>query len=163
MKTRLRSLVVAIVFVAVAIAAFAYFASMGNSYKPVAFEVNNKTYNITAYAYTMKQQERGLMNSTVTNATFMLFYFGKPGIYSFWMKDTYSQLDIIWLNYSPSTGTAKVVYAVNATPCIDYSKNQDNCTVYTPTGYANYVIETKSGFIEQNMVKTGTDIKFLTK
>lgn len=156
-------MIVAIVFVAAVIAAFAYLASMGNSYKPIAFEVNNKTYNITAYAYTTRQQEKGLMNSTATNATFMLFYFGNSGIYPFWMKNTYSQLDIIWLNYSAQEKMARIVYTVNATPCADYSKNQDNCTIYTPDAYANYVIEAKSGFIEQNMLKEGTEVRFLNK
>lgn len=132
-----------------------------NAATPAAFSVNNRTYKITAYAYTQAQQEKGLMNETVTNSTFMLFYFGQPGIYSFWMKDTYSQLDIIWLNYSSSTGMAKAVYIVNATPCTSYNSNQDSCIIYTPTVYADYVLETKAGFVGQNNITIGSSIRFL--
>jgi uncharacterized membrane protein (UPF0127 family) len=101
------------------------------------------------------------MNATVTNSTFMLFYFGQPGIYSFWMKDTYSQLDIIWLNYSGSTGMAKVVYVVDAPPCVNYSSDQSGCRIYTPSSEANYVLEAKAGFAERNNMTVGSSIKFL--
>lgn len=63
-----------------------YLLSGFQTSKPKAFQVNNETYNITAYAYTIQQQEQGLMNSTVTSKTFMLFAFSKLGIYPFWMK-----------------------------------------------------------------------------
>lgn len=129
--------------------------------RPTAFEFNNRTYAITAYASTMAEREKGLMNATVTNSTFMLFYFGQPSIYSFWMKNTYSQLDIIWLNYSGSIGMAKVVYIVHAPPCVNYSSDQSACRIYTPTTNANYVLETKAGFAELNNMTVGSSIKFL--
>ncbi|MGI0100433.1 MAG: DUF192 domain-containing protein [Candidatus Micrarchaeaceae archaeon] len=145
---------IAVIYVA---ASFAGSAQQSMS----AFAVNGNTYRISAYAYTQSQQEKGLMNSTVTNSTFMLFYFGKHGIYPFWMKDTYSQLDIIWLNYSAATHIARVVYMVNATPCIDYDKSQANCAVYIPTAYSNYVLETKSGFVNSENISTGTELRFI--
>lgn len=154
-------IIIAVIVVVILIAAYA----LGNQSvaAPYAFVLKNKTYQITAVASTLEQQEKGLMNTNVTNSTFMLFYFYKSGIYSFWMKDTYTPLDIIWLNYSPQDGMAKVVYFVNATPCVNYDKNQDNCDIYTPIGSANYVIETKAGFIEQNKIDTNTQIRFLLK
>jgi uncharacterized membrane protein (UPF0127 family) len=103
------------------------------------------------------------MHSTVTNDTFMLFYLGEPGIYSFWMKDTYAPLDIIWLNYSSSTGIAKVVYVVDAPPCVNYDTYQSNCIVYMPTNNSNYVIETRGGFTESNNISIGNHIMFIYK
>ena len=128
---------------------------------PTSFELNNRTYAITAYANTSIEREKGLMNATVTNSTFMLFYFGQPGIYSFWMKDTYSQLDMIWLNYSNSTGMARVVYIVNATPCSSYSADQSGCMIYTPTAYANYVLEVKDGFVDRSGISLNESVRFL--
>jgi uncharacterized membrane protein (UPF0127 family) len=130
---------------------------------PSSFSLNNKTYNITSYASTTQQLEKGLMNVTVTNHTFMVFYFSQPGIYPFWMKDTITQLDIIWLNYSAQTKSAKVVYFVNATPCMNYDRAEDNCVVYTPNKTADYVLETRAGFVEQQGIENGTVIHFTFK
>ena len=139
-------LVIAVILVAMVLVIL-YLSNFGDQQAsvPSAFRFGNRTYKITAYAATAKAQEKGLMNATVTNSTFMLFYFGKPHIYPFWMKNTYSPLDIIWLNYSNSTGIARVVYIVNATPCIDYDATQNNCTIYAPKAYANYVLEARAG------------------
>lgn len=125
---------------------------------PRSFTVSNKTYSITSYAITAAEQEKGLMNATVTNTTFMLFVFSKAGIYPFWMKDTYSQLDIIWI-YAKN-GTGAVVYVANATPCVTYDPTQQNCVVYTPTNISNYVIEAKADFAERNNVEAGATIIF---
>lgn len=155
------------VFALVAVATIAlitlYLLENGPVPQPVSFEVNNRTYPITNYADTPAQLDRGLMNATVTNSTFMLFYFHERGIYPFWMKNTYSQLDMIWLNYSSSDANATIVYMANATPCISYDKSQNSCTIYIPTAYANYVLETKSGFVEENNLHVGSKIKFIFK
>ena len=120
--------------------------------------MNGTTYNITSYALNTQQAEVGLMNTTVTNSTFMLFVFPKPGNYTFWMKNTYSQLDIIWIYAKGNTDV--VTNVANASPCISYDPNQTNCIVYSPSGAANYVIETSAGFIERNGIKAGSAILF---
>ncbi len=156
-----RGLVLLLAIAAIALALSYYYLVYGQGdHVPQSFVVNNSTYQITAYEHTSQQLEQGLMNVTVTNRTFALFYFGEPGIYPFWMKDTYSQLDMIWLNYSQSTGMGMVVYIANATPCADYDSNQTNCIIYTPTAYANYVLEAKAGFVQQNQIRVGTSIRF---
>ena len=125
---------------------------------PTTFTVANKTFYITAYAVTTAQQEKGLMNRTVSNNTFMLFVFNSTSQYSFWMKDTYTPLDMIWINSHNSTGT--VVYIVNATPCSSYDPNQTACDIYTPASPANYVIETRSGFAQRYGLTVGEKIYF---
>ncbi len=127
--------------------------------KPVSFTAGNKTFDFSAYAWTTPQAEKGLMNATVTNSTFMLFYLGNPGIYDFWMKDTYSYLDIMWVNAS-ADGVGSIVYIVNATPCVYYSPNQTSCIIYMPQSEANYVIESASGFAANNKIMQGEKIKF---
>ncbi len=127
---------------------------------PSHFSVNGHTYAITVYEHTQAQLEKGLMNATVTNSTFALFYLGKPGIYPFWMKNTYYSLDIIWVNYSKENGYGRVVYIANAIPCDSYSGNQTACTLYAPNSYADYVIEAQSGFSKRNGVAIGSRITF---
>ena len=45
---------------------------------PASFELNNRTYAITAYANTTAELERGLMNATVTNSTLCSFTSASP-------------------------------------------------------------------------------------
>lgn len=128
---------------------------------PKAFQLNGRTYAITSYALNATEQEKGLMNATVTNSTFMLFYFSSSGIYPFWMKNTYAQLDIIWIDYNSTSGIGNVTYVVNATPCVEYSSAQNSCRIYVPAHAANYVIETKDGFVRANNISIGTGVRFL--
>lgn len=151
--------IVAIIIVAVA--ALLVLITTHAAPHPASLQINGREYGITSYAYTQQQREKGLMNTTVTNSTLMLFRFDSSGIYPFWMKNTYSQLDIIWLDYNQSDGIARVAYVVNATPCIEYSANQSNCVVYTPTSESNYVVEAKAGFVEQNNISIGTTVGFI--
>lgn len=153
-------IIITLFIIGIALAAVYMYTENTTPMMPVSFSVGNSTFRITSYAYTQQQRASGLMNSTVGNSTFMLFYFPQPGIYPFWMKNTYAQLDIIWLNYSSSTRTASVVYIANATPCSYYDSSQTNCTVYTPAGFANYVLEAKAGFVQQNRISVGTQLKF---
>ena len=125
---------------------------------PTSFTVNNSTYNFTAYALNFSVQEKGLMNTTVTNTTFMLFVFAAPNIYPYWMKNTYTQLDIIWIDAKNSTG--RIVSIVNATPCDSYDPNQTQCVIFTPKDNANYVIETKYGFVEKQKLQIGDTVTF---
>lgn len=120
---------------------------------PTSFTVDGNTYTFTYIATTQKAREAGLMNKEVTNATTMLFAFPSFGEWQFWMYDTNTSLDMIWIN-----GTSgQVVYVEpSAQPCYD----SGSCTVYTPTAPANYVIEAKAGFAAANDIAVGTIIQF---
>ena len=95
------------------------------------------------------------MNTKVTNTTFMLFVFPAPGYYKFWMYETNTSLDIIWVNADGNLG--RVVYVVtSAEPCY----KQESCPIYTPSAAANYVLEARSGFVQTNGIEVGTEIQF---
>jgi uncharacterized membrane protein (UPF0127 family) len=122
---------------------------------PSSFTVNGRTYDFNFTATTQTQREAGLMNKKVTNNTTMLFAFPYFGQWQFWMYDTNTSLDIIWVNATGNSG--HVVYLVTAAqPC--YS----NCDLntYTPVSAANYVIEAKAGFAAANRISVGTGIQF---
>jgi uncharacterized membrane protein (UPF0127 family) len=122
---------------------------------PTSFEVNGRTYAFTYVATTQPEREAGLMNKHVTNTTTMLFAFPSSGQWQFWMYDTNTSLDMVWVNANGNQG--RVVYVVAAAqPCYD----SGSCQVYTPSAPANYVIEAKAGFAGVNGIQDGTAIQF---
>ncbi len=122
---------------------------------PTHFSVNGKSFVITYVATTHVQRESGLMNRKVTNTTTMLFVFPSPGAYQFWMYDTNTSLDIIWVNVANDTGLV-VGLVKGAQPCYDSFA----CSRYGPTSPANYVIEARAGFAATNGIDTGSVIQF---
>ena len=121
---------------------------------PSSFTASGKTFRFTYVATTESEREQGLMNKKVTNQTTMLFVFPSSSKWSFWMKDTNTSLDMIWVNAIGSSG--KVVYLVSAAqPCLN-----GGCPLYTPTSSANYVIEGKAGFAGANGISVGTVVSF---
>ena len=156
-----RIVLVASVAVTAAIVLYAAFVLTSGSgtvsSPPSSFTVNGKTYAFTYVATTDAQRTAGLMDKSITNETTMLFAFPSFGTYSFWMYQTNTSLDMIWVN-----GTSgSVVYLVTAAqPCLPPSGDSGACTVYTPTAEADYVIEAKAGFAAANGVVLGTIIQF---
>ena len=124
---------------------------------PSTFTVNGKTYAFTYTATCEAQREVGLMNKKVTNTTTMLFAFPSMDTYQFWMYDTNTSLDMIWISAAGNAGTVVYVYA-DAQPC--YSLISISCPTYGPSSPANYVIEAKAGFAEANGIEVGTQIRF---
>jgi len=118
---------------------------------PSSFTVNGRSYTFTYIATTEAEREAGLMNKQVTNTTTMLFAFPYFGTWTFYMKDTNTSLDIIWINATGNTG--RVVFLAAGTQ--PYSTAD-----IVPTGQANYVIETRAGFAAANGITVGTTIGF---
>jgi hypothetical protein len=97
-------------------------------------------------AETPEQQEMGLMHRPpLPDDRGMLFPFEPPRPVYFWMKNTPSPLDIVFL----LNGEVKAI-AVNATPC-----TSDPCPVYPSNSAVNQVIELRSGRAEELGLKVG--------
>ena len=118
---------------------------------PTSFTVNGRTFVFTYVARCEPQREAGLMSKKVTNETTMLFAFPYFGAWSFWMQNTNTSLDIVWINATGNTG--RVVYLALGTQ--PYSTS-----VITPTASANYVIEAKAGFASENGISVGVTLHF---
>ncbi len=158
-KARVVLLAAAAITLAAAIAAYSLLSYKTSAQAlPKSFTVSGHTFEFSTYAVTVQQQEQGLMNQTITNGTFMLFVFPLSSIYPFWMYNTYNALDIMWLNGTKDN--AMVVYvAANAPSCLSTAAYCEN-HIYTPNAVANYVIETKAGFVQEYAVVIGTHIRF---
>jgi uncharacterized membrane protein (UPF0127 family) len=148
-------IVIGLVALLLAIAAYTVFVASGSVTSPVpsTFTVNGKTYAFTYTATDDAHRAAGLMNKQVTNATTMLFVFPAMGTYGFWMSNTNTSLDMIWINATGSTGRVVSVHT-DARPCTSF------CPTYYPSSPANYVIEAKAGFALANGIEVGTQIQF---
>jgi uncharacterized membrane protein (UPF0127 family) len=157
-----RLLIVAVAVVVVVVGVYAvYLASSGpgpvTGPVPSSFTVNGQTHSFTYTATNQAQWQEGLMNKPVTNTTTMLFAFPYFSHWQFWMFDTPTSLDMIWVNATGNSG--KVVYIVpSAAPCL--TSDSSTCARYTPTAEANYVIEAKAGFAAANNITVGSTIQF---
>ena len=151
--------VIAVVAVLVGYAIYESASAPGSatSNAPSRFSANGRTFLFTYIATTQPEREAGLMNTKVTASTTMLFAFPSSGNWAFWMYDTNTSLDMIWVNASGNSG--RVVYLVTgAQPC--FNTYGYGCTTYTPDEPANYVIEAKAGFATANGIAVGTPITF---
>lgn len=158
MRQRSTFMATAALSVAVVVVLFAVLLLTVHNYGPRIYKtitINSKTFNVTALALNQSQWQKGLMNATVTNSTLMLFEFNQTADWPFWMYNTYTNLDMIWVNYSYSSGSGKIVYIVkNATSCFVASE----CQIYDPRKAANFVIETKAGFADRNNIGVGNSV-----
>ncbi len=81
----------------------------------------------------------------------MLFIFSRPGPYSFWMKDTFIPLDMIWIDEERRIVDIKA----EVPPC-----SSDPCPTYTPEGNALYVLELAAGKSKEWGLALGNELEF---
>ncbi len=88
-------------------------------------------------ARTPEERKRGLMfRDDLPEKRGMLFDFRKEGFHSIWMKNTFLNLDIVWLDED-----LKIVYIKRDTPpCLE-----GECPVYKNTAPARFVLEINAG------------------
>ena len=84
----------------------------------------------------------------------MLFVFPETGNYSFWMKNTLIELDIVWVN-----SEKKVAYIEHsALPCL-----VENCEIYNPEVESKYVLEVRGGRMNELGIVIGEEINELPR
>lgn len=103
-------------------------------------------------ATTSFEKELGLMfRNELPRDRGMLFVFKGEGVHSFWMKNTYIPLDMIWLSRNK-----EVVYIKkNAFPCKD-----SECPPIVPDKSALYVLEINGGTADQLGLNIGDKMVF---
>jgi uncharacterized protein len=95
-----------------------------------------------------QEREKGLMNRENLCADCgMLFVFKDQSIRTFWMKNTYISLDIIFLDK-----TGKIVKIHNKTKPFQTSE------VYSSIFPSQYVLEVNAGFSKNNDLKVSDDL-----
>ncbi len=95
---------------------------------------------------------RGLMCVTAIRPhAGMLFAFPQPGQYEFWMKDTVTPLDMVWVG---ADGTVHNVFANVPAATLETSDEK----VARRRGQGRYVIELRSGAAAREHITVGTKL-----
>jgi uncharacterized membrane protein (UPF0127 family) len=104
-------------------------------------------------AVTEEERARGLMfRERILPNQAMLFVFEKPGIHSFWMKNTLVSLDMLWLD-----DEKRILHIeVNVPPC-----REEPCPSYGPLLPARYVLELKAGVAAELGLKVSDRVMFV--
>jgi uncharacterized membrane protein (UPF0127 family) len=113
-------------------------------------------YTITAeIAATDEKRQLGLMyRKTINPDQGMLLVFEQENLYSIWMKNMNIPLDILWLD-----GEKRIVHIErNVPPC-----KEDPCPTYTSQLPAKYVLELKTGSVNEHRLKMYDRIEFVLK
>jgi len=106
------------------------------------------------FAKTPEELEKGLMNRTsLAKNSGMLFIFPDEKNRSFWMKNTFIPLDVIFIS---SKGRINEITTLN--PCVE----NEICQSYTSKSPAQYVLEINAGAAEKWKIMEG-DILELPK
>lgn len=101
-------------------------------------------------AETPEQRERGLMfRQAISPEEGMLFVFERDDALSFWMKNTFIDLDMLWLD---ATGKVTVLHEN-----VPRSKpGMTDAEVATRAGHGLYVLELAAGQAAKRKVKAGS-------
>lgn len=84
----------------------------------------------------------------------MLFFFGQPQAWNFWMKNTKMALDLIWID-----GKKRVTHIERNVPIC--TKSDDSCPQYRPNSDdAVYVLEIAGGTVDGYKMERGSKLQF---
>jgi uncharacterized membrane protein (UPF0127 family) len=103
-------------------------------------------------AETLWEQTRGLMGRKhLGEFEGMLFVFNDEAPRSFWMKNTYIPLDLIFISQEKKIVEIKP----NFEPC-----QESNCPIYRSQASVKYVLEVNAGFCEKHQIGIGDQLEF---
>ena len=106
-------------------------------------------------ASTESQRQKGLGGRrTLGENSGMLFVFdAKKDVFpSFWMKDMFISIDIIWINDGKVTKIDKNIEPPSA------GTSDSQLKLYRPDSPIDYVLEVAAGFSDKNNIKTGDSV-----
>ncbi|MEJ5165623.1 MAG: DUF192 domain-containing protein [Thermoanaerobaculia bacterium] len=123
-----------------------------NSYQwPEVVFPNGKSVKVEI-AKTEEERALGLMfRHSLPEDRGMLFIFEKEDFQSFWMKNCFFPLDLIFIDKKGKIVDIKE----NFEPC-----KEDPCPTYKSKEKAIYVLEVEGGFVRKNNIKIGIEVKF---
>jgi hypothetical protein len=142
----------------ISILAFVVFVVLGIIYsnqKPKQGDFSFLQHNLNLQieqAESLAHQAKGLMyREKLDENAGMLFIFSNEAKRTFWMKNTYIPLDLIYISKDKKIVEIKE----NLEPC-----RENDCPTYASTIKAQYVLEVNAGFVQKNNIQIGEEVAF---
>jgi len=105
-------------------------------------------------AVSAEERAKGLMYRTEMADNYgMLFVYPQPNHVSFWMKNTYVSLDILFFDDEGKL----ISFYRNVPPC-----ERPPCTIYSSKEAVSYVLELKGGSVDKLNIKPGTAFEIIS-
>lgn len=122
-----------------------------NTQKTATVSIDDGTVVSVRVADTELLRQKGLSGvKSLEKNTGMLFVFEKPGKHSFWMKDMFMPIDIIWISED------------NTIVHIEKNISPDTYPqLFAPSKNALYVLEVEAGFSETHDLYIADQVTFL--
>lgn len=129
-----------------------------NKNRSSSVTIKDKTFEVEL-ARTDAERIKGLAGRSALDAdSGMLFIFGKSDIHSFWMKDTFIPLDIIWINDNKIVEIT-TLYPAGQSPLGGAASPNEKIPQYKPTQKANYVLEINAGLSQKYGFRVGDKVR----
>ena len=113
--------------------------------------INSKTFDVEISDSTVERAQGLMFRKMLDDNSGMLFIFPNSDKHSFWMKNTFIPLDIIWIDEN-----LEIVYIhENVQPC------KEVCNSITPDKDAKYVLEINAGLLEKYGIEIGEKVEII--
>ncbi len=114
--------------------------------------VGGKTIKV-ALAKTEREKEQGLSGrQSLCSDCGLLFLYQTPGIYPFWMRRMYFDIDILWI---AGNWVAAITYQAQKPSPEEFESPK---TIYRSQMPIDKVLEIGSGWVEKNGIKVGDEV-----
>ena len=116
--------------------------------------INNKKLQIEIMQ-TEEEKAKGLSDrKNLCSNCGLLFVYDSEGIYSFWMRRMYFDIDILWLN---KDRVVDIIYDAKKPTAEEFESPR---IIYQSKVPADKVLEVNAGWVEKNGIKIGDVVKY---
>ena len=122
--------------------------------KTKSLKVGNATLSIEI-ADTPEKRSQGLSDrKSLCENCGLLFIFKTPGIYPFWMRRMYFDIDILWISNGE---VVDITYGAKVPPKEELGAPK---TFYRPNRTVDQVLEVNAGWVKEKGIKVGEKVIF---
>lgn len=154
-KKSFLELVGVVVVLTIVVLVLNFFSDEQPDYREIEAEINDVKITLeiadNSYLHSVGLSGR---DSLQENHGMIFIYDDELEELSFWMKNTLIPLDIIFLNKD-----LEIVHIFENVPICE----EDPCPQYTSEKKAQYVVELNAGWVEENGVKIGDEVKIINQ
>jgi len=113
---------------------------------------------LVEFARTPEEREQGLSGrkSLCWNCG-LIFIFDQPGIYSFWMRRMYFDIDILWIS---GEEVVEITFGAKKPLKEDFEYPKERYFNRVP---ADKVLEVNAGWVEKNGIRVGDRVSYLPR